>query len=67
MLLSVLVNDLDDGTEFTVTRFVDNTEVAGQADVVEGRVSMQRDYNRLDNCSSKSCMRYYRETQALHT
>lgn len=60
--MSIFVNDLDDGTEFTVTRFVDDTEVAGQADVVEGRVSMQRDNNRLDNCANKSCMRYYRET-----
>ncbi|KAK4828109.1 hypothetical protein QYF61_023471 [Mycteria americana] len=64
--VSVFVNDLDDGTEFTLTRFVDDTKVAGQADVVEGRVSMQKDYNRLDNCTNKCCMRYYRETQALH-
>lgn len=46
---------------------MDDTEVAGQADVVEGRVSMQRDYNSLDNCTNKNCMRYYRESQALHT
>lgn len=47
MLLSVFVNYLDDGTEFTLTRFVDDTEVVGQADAVERRVSMQRDYNSL--------------------
>lgn len=35
MLLSVLVNDLDDGTEFTFTRFEDDTEVAEQANAVE--------------------------------
>lgn len=40
MLLSVLVNDLDDGTEFTLTRFADDTEVAEQANTVEGRVKM---------------------------
>lgn len=61
MLLSVLVNGFDDGTEFTLTKVVDYTEVAGWADAAEGRVNMQRDYNRLDNCTSKSCMRYYKK------
>lgn len=40
MLLSVLVYDLDVGSEFTLTKCVIDTDMAGQADTVEGRVSM---------------------------
>lgn len=42
MLFRVLVNYLSGGTEFTFTRFVDDTEVTGQADVVQGRVEPTR-------------------------
>lgn len=36
MLLSVPVNYFNDGIELTFTRFVDNTEVTGQANLVQG-------------------------------
>jgi len=47
-ILKVLIGDVDDAVECTLTNFADDTKVSGVVDVAEGRDVIQIDLDKLE-------------------
>jgi len=54
ILLNILIHDLDDGAECTLSDFADDTDLIGVTDTPEGCAAIQRDLHRLEKWADRN-------------
>lgn len=47
-LLNILAGDTDSGIESSLSKFAGDTKLCGAVDILEGRDTIQRDFDRLE-------------------
>ena len=58
VLFSIFSNDLDEGTDYAISKFAGDTKLGGVANTPEDCATIQRDLDRLERWAEKESMKF---------